>query len=233
MADRSQYLGQTTETQTRFDLNAAIENWRAELAAQLGLTPEVRRELETHLRDTIAAFQQRGLNDEESFWLACKRVGQPQQLAKEFRKVILPQWNKRAAFFAWTVFAISFFLPSYGDSSGYVCALLQNFYWPNAIGGKSGAIHYELLTLSNVLMLASPFALFRLCGTAQRMKWMRWLIFSSTVLVWSFVIRLLADEGGANIKIGCYIWSFSFALLYLSVLPQFIPTKNQKTPKRA
>ncbi len=75
------------ETQTRYDLNAAIENWRAELAAQPNLTTEVRRELETHLRDAIAGFQQRGLNDEESFWLACKRVGQPPQLGEEFVKV--------------------------------------------------------------------------------------------------------------------------------------------------
>jgi hypothetical protein len=72
------------ETQTRYDLNTAIENWRAELAAQANLTAEVRRELETHLRDAITGFQQRGLNDEESFWLACKRVGQPLQIAGEF-----------------------------------------------------------------------------------------------------------------------------------------------------
>lgn len=74
------------ENQTRYDLNAAIESWRQELAAQVGLTAEVRRELETHLRDAIASFQQRGLNDEESFWLACKRVGQPPQLGQEFVK---------------------------------------------------------------------------------------------------------------------------------------------------
>jgi hypothetical protein len=75
------------EPQTRFDLNAAIESWRAELAAQPNLTAEVRRELETHLRDAIAGFQQRGLKDEESFWLALKRVGQSKQLCKEFVKV--------------------------------------------------------------------------------------------------------------------------------------------------
>jgi hypothetical protein len=72
------------ETQTRYDLNAEIENWHAELAVLPNLRAEVRRELETHLRDAIAGFQQRGLNDEESFWLACKRVGRPQQIAGEF-----------------------------------------------------------------------------------------------------------------------------------------------------
>jgi hypothetical protein len=74
------------ETQTRYDLNAAIESWRQKLAAQPNLTVDVRRELETHLRDAIAGFQQRGLNDEESFWLACRRVGQPPQLNEEFMK---------------------------------------------------------------------------------------------------------------------------------------------------
>jgi hypothetical protein len=46
----------TMETKTRYDLNVAIENWGAELATQANLTTEVRRELETHLRDTIAGF---------------------------------------------------------------------------------------------------------------------------------------------------------------------------------
>ena len=74
------------ENKARFDLNAAIENWQNELAAQPNLAPDDRRELETHLRDAIAGFQQRGLNDKESFSLACHRVGQPQQLGEEFVK---------------------------------------------------------------------------------------------------------------------------------------------------
>ncbi len=86
MAGRSQHLEQIMENQTRFDLTAAIENWRTELAAQANLTTEVRRELETHLHDAIAGFQKRGLNEEESFWLARRRVGKPQQLGEEFVK---------------------------------------------------------------------------------------------------------------------------------------------------
>jgi len=74
------------ETQTRFDLDAAIASWQQELAAQADLTQEVRRELETHLRDTITELQQRGLNNEESFWLARRRTGKPQQLGEEFAK---------------------------------------------------------------------------------------------------------------------------------------------------
>lgn len=74
------------ENPTRFDLNAAVENWRHELTAQPPFTPDDRRELETHLRDSLAELKARGLNEEESFWLARRRVGQPQKLGEEFAK---------------------------------------------------------------------------------------------------------------------------------------------------
>jgi hypothetical protein len=74
------------ENQTRFDLNSALQNWRQELAALPSLGLDDRRELETHLRDGIADLSARGLNEEESFWLARRRVGKPLQLAEEFAK---------------------------------------------------------------------------------------------------------------------------------------------------
>jgi hypothetical protein len=95
------------ENQTRFNLNTAVENWRNELAAQPNLASDDRRELETHLRDAIAGFQQRGLNGEESFWLACKRVGQPQQLGEEFVKANPNQvWRERAFWMVAAIIAI-------------------------------------------------------------------------------------------------------------------------------
>ena len=114
------------ETQTRFDLTAAITNWQHELAQQPDLTPVVRRELETHLRDTVAELQSRGLNNEESFWLARRRLGKPEQLSDEFAKADLAKvWRERvfwvvlvllvtiqwsftvAAFFGWIARTVS------------------------------------------------------------------------------------------------------------------------------
>src|SRR5690242_8516983 len=74
------------ETRARFDLTAAFEGWRKQLADQPGLTGDNRRELEMHLRDSIASLQLRGLTEEESFWLATRRVGPPQQLGEGFAK---------------------------------------------------------------------------------------------------------------------------------------------------
>ena len=104
MAESPQHPLQIMENQTRFDLNAAMENWRHELAAQPPLAPDNRRELETHLRDALAELKARGLNDEESFWLARRRVGPPQKLAEEFVKADPAKvWRER---FYWMAVAL-------------------------------------------------------------------------------------------------------------------------------
>jgi len=74
------------ETHPSYDLNAAAENWRLELTSQTDLTDEDRRELETHLWDTIAELRERGLNEEESFLLARRRIGPTHEIAEEFIK---------------------------------------------------------------------------------------------------------------------------------------------------
>ena len=86
---------------SNFNLTAAIETWRNELSAQPQLTADDRRELERHLADSIADLRGRGLADEESFWLARRRIGQPQGLAEEFKKVNPGNvWPERAFWMA-------------------------------------------------------------------------------------------------------------------------------------
>src|SRR5260370_40506007 len=99
------------ETRTRFYLSAALQAWREELVAQPGLTPEEQRELETHLHDSVAGLRQRGLNDEDSFWLACRRVGHPQQLAEEFAKADPARiWRERVFWLAIGICAMHLWL---------------------------------------------------------------------------------------------------------------------------
>jgi hypothetical protein len=127
MAGRSQHLEQIMENQTRFDLNAAIESWRQELATQANLTAEVRRELETHLRDSLAGFQQRGLNEEESFWLARRRVGQPQQLGEEFAKADPAKvWRERIFFIAVALLVIPLWMGLASNLAAGVTIFIRN-----------------------------------------------------------------------------------------------------------
>jgi hypothetical protein len=86
MAGCSQLPVQIMEDQARFDLNAAIDNWRNELVAQPTLASDDRRELETHLLDAIAGFRCKGLTESESFKSACERVGLLRQIGNEFQK---------------------------------------------------------------------------------------------------------------------------------------------------
>ncbi|MEI9866141.1 MAG: hypothetical protein WDN00_16625 [Limisphaerales bacterium] len=172
------------ETRTRYDLNAAIENWRAELAAQPALTADNRHELETHLRDAIAGFQQRGLNDEESFWLACKRVGKPQKLNEEFVKsAFIKAWRERVFWMAnalllfslWGNLASVFWLrSSSGNTRPYLPWRLENslpdwilFYLPHWLREFP---NISLLPLYNVVPSMAFIALCIIFVSSNRLQ---------------------------------------------------------------
>jgi hypothetical protein len=207
-------------TQTRFDLNAAIEGWRNELSSQRNLSPDACRELEAHLRDSIAVLQERGLREEEAFLIARKRIGELPLLNREFKRGEARHWERPLAFAAWIVFAVSFFLPALNQLVGWKTALLQSFFWPQALQGQWPSIHYLLLTFANVLMLTSPFLLARAGRKARFLKTFRWLSLGAAILVWSFIILLFATNNSADLKIGCYLWATSFDLLLLASLLQ-------------
>ena len=75
------------ETTTPFDLNLTIQRWRENLAQSPAFRSENLNELESHLRDSIATLQTRGLSVEEAFLVAAKRVGHNHALEAEFGKV--------------------------------------------------------------------------------------------------------------------------------------------------
>jgi len=147
MADakaRTTKSGLIMRTQTRFDLNNAVENWRNELAAQPQLSADDRRELEKHLADAMTELRQRGLNEEEAFWLARRRIGQPQQLAEEFVKTNPGEvWRERIF---WMLFGIFLFSVWGGLSS----SILLKFN-----SGKEGVslVGQIIFVFSNILPL--------------------------------------------------------------------------------
>jgi hypothetical protein len=234
------------ENQTRFDLNAAIENWRNELAAQPNLAPDDRRELETHLRDSIAGFQQRGLNDEESFKSARGRVGQLPLVGKEFGKVGSNYWNKPMVMMAWVIFAASLILPAYNELSerliGYKCL---EFVLPWRINGipYSGPgdslfgwqefINWKLLNFANLLMITSPILFLWFGQNSRFLKWFRYSAFTALILIGWFVLDEIVKGTTWCLNIGCYIWILSFVMLYLSTFSQFVSRRNRRKLKHA
>jgi hypothetical protein len=203
-------------------MKAAFERWRQELAAQAGLTAEIRRELETHLSDCIAGFQRLGMGEEESFLLARQHIGQPGMLRREFDKAMNPTspWKGPLAIAAWSIYFISFFLPSYTVMRGWQCATLQHVFWPKALQGDLLSIHYQFLLLANLLMLASPWLLARFSRNARQLQWVHHLTLGAMIVVCGFLLQLIAYGAAGGLKIGCFVWMFSFTLLYLSVRVQ-------------
>ena len=75
------------ENQTSFDLNAAIQRWRGELAKSSSFRADDLDELESHLRDSESSLQAQGLTAEEAFLIAVRRAGSGDVLATEFAAI--------------------------------------------------------------------------------------------------------------------------------------------------
>jgi hypothetical protein len=247
------------ENQTRFDLNAAVENWRNELAAQPNLASDDRRELETHLRDAIAGFQQRGLNDEESFWLARRRVGQPQQLVEEFVKANPNAiWRERVFWMAnallfvnlWSGFIGAFSLKYARNNLNHAVSPLKEklpdwilFYLPHWLLNMSTFTFLSGLSGLSYLVLILCCIMFLTNTRLQHRTKVLSFIFQSRarfVLV-GFLLVLAVNFMMASATVGGTLITqvFFMRLLFYSpwtlsligLIAWLMPPQNRKTPK--
>lgn len=155
-----------------FDLNTAFENWRNELAAQPELSSDDRRELEKHLSDSMAELRQRGLSEEEAFWLARRRIGQPQELAEEFEKAEpLRAWRERAFWAAASVLAFLLWMEISSSLRNVLATCLQPYF--NL---------YSLFPLPEIVICCVPFVLAIVLIATGRIAW---LVRRSAILIHS------------------------------------------------
>lgn len=232
MVNRPQQPMQIMEIGTRFNLNAAIQNWHMELAAQPLLAPEDRRELESHLRESIATLRQSGLNEEESFWLARRRLGQPKPLAEEFLKEEPARvWRKRLF---WLVLApLTFQLWCIASST--VCVMLSNyekflpqwlaFYLPAWLqdlfrAAGSGSVLLAIVFSLPVVALLGAFVL----GRASRRATPKRSFFLNRGRFLSVTATLVIGVYLLSATVACMAWPlagpgyFSWRILSLQVI---------------
>jgi hypothetical protein len=242
------------ENQTRYDLNAAIENWRNELAAQPNLASDDRRELETHLRDAIAGFQQRGLNDEESFWLARRRVGQPPQLGEEFVKANPTTiWRERVF---WTVL-ILFLMDIFKNAAWSISAMQQGIFLNSIYYNALVSISYLIPVFFALIFCIGKMprqinSLARLVDRRFRLASFTFLssLFSLVIQFYGQMALMQQAERMALNENASQHFSLSFfmmlpeiirellpdiatLLILASILIWLMPPQNRKTPKRA
>ena len=70
-----------------FDLDRQIRDWLYGLRPERGLPTEAIEELEDHLRMEIRTLRSQGLNEEEAFIAARKRIGSDETIVDEFQKL--------------------------------------------------------------------------------------------------------------------------------------------------
>ena len=90
-----------------FNLEKAIINWKSKLNENNTLTSDDLDELQSHLLDEIDSLRLKNLTDEESFLVACNRLGSFEAICSEFEKVNLKAiWLNKLVFL---LLGISFF----------------------------------------------------------------------------------------------------------------------------
>jgi hypothetical protein len=204
------------ENKTRFDLNKALQDWKAELATRPGIDAENIRELATHLFESINAFKKNGCSDEEAFSKARQKLGSVQQLGAEFAKEnLLKVWHDRV--FWITVFPLVLLL---------ICLLTDQLFENlactvnSALGLSQSSIVLALLDTTPPLLLAIAMA----TGFAQFIfRRLHWIIADR----WRFAATgVIAILGAASVAArNPSLWPamtamtiFAFGLLAFAVL---------------
>lgn len=68
------------------ELDARVAPWRAALLRSAAVTPDDADELEAHLRDSVADLERAGLDGDEAFLIAVKRLGATDAVTAEFAR---------------------------------------------------------------------------------------------------------------------------------------------------
>lgn len=79
-----------SERNIEFNLQHQINNWIGNLKSKPSVTESDSEELKSHFLDLIDEFKKAGLNDEEAFWVASKRMGIGFELEAEYEDANKP-----------------------------------------------------------------------------------------------------------------------------------------------
>lgn len=143
MAYGPQHHGNNMGTQTSFNLNDARGRWRKQLAAA-GLTTVEIEELQSHVTETTDGLRRQGLSEEESFWVAARRLGPAPALGAEFAAADpWRYWSERIFWAAALGLAIYFLMSAtrivfYVYDVLYWLYLLTTGWWDHYLNGAWG-----------------------------------------------------------------------------------------------
>jgi hypothetical protein len=142
-----------------FDLEAAISQWRRQVASKSIGDQSALAELEDHLREEIAALAQSGHADEEAWKEATSKLGDPVAIGHEFSKIDR-QFSKIDQLAGRDRFAFVLML-GVGVLALACCAMVLVKRGPRLVADPVLMIHVVIITLGyTVGLLAATIALY-------------------------------------------------------------------------
>jgi hypothetical protein len=75
------------EMNNEFNIQEQIDNWVSKIKSEPSITESDSEELKSHLLDSIDQLKDTGLNDEEAFWVASRRIGTPVDWEEDYSQV--------------------------------------------------------------------------------------------------------------------------------------------------
>jgi len=160
------------------DLEKQIAEWRRQMLAVGIKSPVPLEELENHLREEVARQMKAGLNEQKAFEMAAGRMGQPEILKREFKKVESTSVKRISIFalFVGTVIVLRTLTVRPDDAA---------HYRPNEqVAFLTAGSALLLFGLSNLFFNTNP-------GDSRDIRWWRLVgIAYSMVAVWISVIPI-------------------------------------------
>jgi hypothetical protein len=200
------------ETTTSFDLNRAIQQWRESLQQSPAFRRENLDELETHLRDSVAALQGRGLSEAEAFLVAIRRAGSGAILGAEFGKVNARSiWLDRVL---WMLVGNLFFWFVGGLLSLIGSGLLFVGFKEFGAAGSNSSSYLYVAVFSTVIQLLTFAGALVLCWRLFTSNWgpaTKWLAKNSRS---SARLAAVAVIGIIGMMLARLVEGFSSALLF-------------------
>lgn len=135
-----------------FELNKQLKKWSSLLMRSESFQTTDIEELEDQVREKTEGLKEKGLTDEEAFWVAIHQVGDPDSLNGEYRKVNLKSiWKKRLfwLFGGYVLFTILHFFIKIPSN------FLYSFWKINTIETGSLNTYFILDSILKVLIMAA------------------------------------------------------------------------------
>jgi len=175
------------EHRTETSLRERIADWKTSFQSKKELTQDNLDEIESHLLDEIDELTQVGLTKAEAFLVAKDRIGDRDEVAKEFRKV--NKWNYLTLTIKpYLIGALGFI--ALKDLHEIFVTLLS------AVSNELGFIDFWFISIAvTVFFVASVVLILRSQFNSKKSTInMKWLIVLAMFPILNFIVRIIAAK---------------------------------------